>query len=211
MPAKSERVLLVEGKDDKEVVYQFCNHHKINNKELFSVEEKDGYENLLDDLEVRPHSVTEVIGAIVDADADPHRRWQAIRGRILKSGYTDFPEEPSEGGTIIQGRPGLPTIGIWLMPNNGTAGILEDFLTTLVREEDVLLKRARCCVDGIPPEERRFVDTYQAKAVIHTWLAWQEDPGTPLDLAIKKRYLDAGHPLAIQFGDWLRNLFPVTR
>jgi hypothetical protein len=35
-----DRVLLVEGRDDREVIYQFCNHYQIDNKNLFSVEAK---------------------------------------------------------------------------------------------------------------------------------------------------------------------------
>ena len=72
----------------------------------------------------------------------------------------------------------------------------------------MLLERAVSCVDGIPPEQRRFRDTYRSKALIHTWLAWQEEPGTPLGLAVTKRYLDADHALARQFVQWLRRLFP---
>src|SRR5436190_24268592 len=30
-----------------------------------------------------------------------------------------------------------------------------------------------------------------SKALIHTWLAWQEKPGRPLGLAITARYFDA--------------------
>ena len=66
--------------------------------------------------------------------------------------------------------------------NNRIAGMLEDFLSSLIREEDVLLARVVSCVDGIPSEQRRFRNTYRSKALIHTWLAWQEEPGTPLGL-----------------------------
>jgi len=207
MPAKPDRILLVEGREDREVVYQFCNYHSINNRALFDVETKDGYERLRDDLMVRPLTGVKVIGAIDDADTDPHGRWHSLRNGLLDSGYIDFPNEPLEGGTIVPGMAGLPSIGIWLMPNNKLIGMLEDFLASLIREEDVLLKKAVSCVDGIPSEQRRFRDTYRSKALIHTWLAWQEEPGTPLGLAMTKRYLDADHALARQFLQWLLRLF----
>lgn len=207
MPEKPDRILLVEGRDDKEVVYQFCNYHSINNRALFDAETKGGYERLRDDLMVRPHTGMKVIGAIVDADTDPHGRWHSLRSVLLDSGYIDFPNEPLEGGTIVPGMAGLPSIGIWLMPNNKLVGMLEDFLASLIREGDVLLERAVSCVDGIPSEQRRFRDTYRSKALMHTWLAWQEEPGTPLGLAMTKRYLDADHALARQFLQWLLRLF----
>jgi len=56
------------------------------------------------------------------------------------------------------------------------------------------IDRARRCVSEIPVEERRFVESYATKALIHTWLAWQDDPGTPLGQAITKRYFDADGP-----------------
>jgi hypothetical protein len=207
MPAKPDRILLVEGREDREVVYQFCNYHSINNRALFDVETKDGYERLRDDLMVRPLTGVKVIGAIVDADTDPHGRWHSLRSGLVDSGYTDFPDEPSEGGTIIPGMSGLPSIGIWLMPNNKIVGMLEDFLASLIHEGDMLLERAIACVDGIPSEQRRFRDTYRSKALIHTGLAWQEEPGTPCGLAVMKRYLDAEYALARQFVQWLRRLF----
>src|SRR5215471_19912039 len=120
---------------------------------------------------VRPLTGVKVIGAIVDADTDPHGRWQSLRSILLDSGYTDFPNELSEDGTIVPGTSGLPSIGIWLMPNNRLVGMLEDFLSSLIREGDVLLERAISCVDGIPSEQRRFRNTYRSKALIHTWLA----------------------------------------
>lgn len=209
MPETCKRILLVEGRDDQEVVYQFCNYHALNNQSLFDVEPKNGYNSLRDDLMVRPHSGVQIIGAIVDADTDPPGRWRELRSVLLALGYTDVPTEPSAGGTIVPGLPGLPSIGIWLMPNNRMAGMLEDFLASLIREGDILLERAVSCVDGIPAEQRRFRETYRSKALIHTWLAWQEEPGTPLGLAMTKRYLNADHTLARQFLQWLRRLFPA--
>ena len=44
---------------------------------------------------------------------------------------------------------------------------------------------------------------------MHTWLAWQEEPGIPLGLAVTKRYLDVDHVLARQFLQWLQRLFPA--
>jgi hypothetical protein len=48
---------------------------------------------------------------------------------------------------------------------------------------------------------------HKSKARIHTWLAWQEDPGTPMGLAITKSYLDTNQELCNLFVNWLNNLF----
>lgn len=201
-------VLLVEGRDDREVVYQLCNHYGIDNRSLFIVEEKRGYEQLRDDLRVRPKTGVPIIGVVVDGNSDPTARWGSLTDTLRACGYRALPAAPSPGGTILAAPPaGRSRIGIWMMPDNRLAGMLEDFLLTLANEEDPLLARAEAAVAAIPREERRFADSHRAKALIHTWLAWQEIPGTPLGLALTRRYLDPDGPTAARFMDWLRKLF----
>ena len=46
-----------------------------------------------------------------------------------------FPQNPQPKGTIITDfEEELPTVGIWLMPNNQKTGMLEDFIRFLVFE-----------------------------------------------------------------------------
>jgi hypothetical protein len=65
-------------------------------------------------------------------------------------------------------------------------------------------------VEG-PDKDRRFPQTQEMKANIHTWLAWQEEPGKPMGQAITKRYLDAAAPHAQQLMDWLCKLFDIEQ
>ena len=51
---------------------------------------------------------------------------------------------------------------------------------------------------------------HKSKAEIHTWLAWQEEPGTPMGQAITKQYLDTNKELAKKFIGWLDNLFGLS-
>ena len=85
--------------------------------------------------------------------------------------------------------------------------ILEDFLLRLANEEDSLIHRAENVVDNIPETDRLFGDTKRSKAIIHTWLAWQKEPGTSLGLSITKRYLDPTRNPAPEFKKWLEKLF----
>ena len=95
------------------------------------------------------------------------------------------------------------------MPNNQFPGMLEDFIQFLVPAGDPLWARAADCLERIPEQDQRFPKEHQGKAHIHTWLAWQEEPGTPLGLAITKRYLDADAPHAQQLMGWIRRLFDL--
>lgn len=69
--------------------------------------------------------------------------------------------------------------------------MLEDFIKFLIPDKDSLLPIAESTIKSL--EEgglQRFNTTHQSKALMHTWLAWQKDPGTPMGLSITKKYLD---------------------
>ena len=53
----------------------------------------------------------------------------------------------------------------------------------------------------------KYKSRHKAKARIHTFLAWQEDPGTPMGLAITKKYLDPKAPSSQLFVNWLNALY----
>ncbi len=52
-----------------------------------------------------------------------------------------------------------------------------------------------------------FPEAKRLKAVLHTWLAWQERPGVPYGLAIKARYFGHDSPAARAFVEWFRRVF----
>ena len=99
----------------------------------------------------------------------------------------------------------MPRLGIWIMPNNQTKGILENFLQFLVPETDTLLGYARKCVTDLP--QQLFIGDAEPKAIIHTWLAWQAEPGKPYGTAITAKFLDPTTPEADVLVNWLNRLF----
>lgn len=204
-----KKVLLVEGPDDEHVVKAFLGH-----RELVWLEEIKAYRGktqLLEALPVRlKQSDIAALGVLIDADTDLESCWQAVRQRLIQAGYSEWPSQPDPEGTIASGPPGtlLPRVGVWLMPDNRTPGILEDFLRLLVPVAGQgLLKHAELAIETIPLGERRFVDPKRSKALIHTWLAWQEEPGRPLGQAITARFLDSSAQEAELFANWLLRLF----
>ncbi|MDR6194238.1 DUF3226 domain-containing protein [Siphonobacter sp. SORGH_AS_0500] len=90
--------------------------------------------------------------------------------------------------------------------------MLEDFAKVLIPEQDELLMEVEQVLIKIETAPRKAIykDIHKAKALIHTWLAWQEDPGTPMGLGITKSYLNHNHELAIRFVTWLNALFNPT-
>jgi hypothetical protein len=203
MPALPRR-LLVEGKDDQHVVWNLCVSHQV--PQTFEVRETEGIDPLIDVLSVQlKGSDLERIGIVIDADVELASRWASIATVLQRTGYASVPEHPLVTGTIIEQKD-RPTVGVWLMPDNTTAGMLEDFAAALVRPADPLFRRAEAAVDAIPADERPFSLFHRSKAVMHTWLAWQKVPGSPLGQAIGKGDLDAHAPQALRFVAWLRRL-----
>lgn len=102
-------------------------------------------------------------------------------------------------------------IGIWIMPNNVVPGELEHFIEFLVPEKgtNALWQHARHTVDTLP--EQHFLEQEKMKAYVHSWLAWQERPGTPMGLAIGMKFLDANVPEAAHLIDWINRLFVETQ
>ncbi|HEY4920592.1 MAG TPA: DUF3226 domain-containing protein [Xanthobacteraceae bacterium] len=198
-----KRVLLVEGLDDFHVCCSLFQRHKV--PELFAVEPKMGVDKLLEALPVQlKASGIERVGVVLDADLNLGARWASLRAILSSAGYA-VPEFPARTGTIVD-EIGKPRLGVWLMPNNQLPGALEDFAALLIPASDALAVRANSVIEEIPAGERRFAQPHRAKAYIHTWLAWQEDPGTPMGLAITKKYLDATAEGAVEFLKWINAL-----
>lgn len=203
----SKTVLMVEGSDDEHVVKGICGRNNFGKIDL--IKPYQGVDSLLEAIEVRTmESGVDALGIMLDADVDPQARWNAVTDRLKRAGYTT-PTTPNKDGTIIDPPSDRlrPRVGIWLMPDNATTGILEDFLRFLVERTDPLLPLAQSALEGIPAECCRFSELSKPKALIHTWLAWQEEPGKPLGQAITARYFDAGQPLAQVFSRWLFRLY----
>ena len=201
--------LIFEGDDDKHVVMNLLYNHQHNGErldELFSPKSKDGVDPLIDTLnEELKATDLGALGVVLDADANPASQWARVTRVLSAHGCQNIPPTPSAHGTVVVARDGKK-IGIWVMPDNQHTGALEDFVGNLIAQNDALWPKAQADVNSIPATDRRFKNTYLSKAQIHTWLAWQEEPGTRMGQTFKKKYLDPNHPQATAFVDWIKRL-----
>lgn len=221
-----KQLLIVEGKEDAIVIGTL-----VKNKALFIVEfpqrhEKRGslpivqgrnyegvstlLENLEADLAVDLKAGYTDIALVLDADKEMHSQWQAVKNRLLKLDF-NMPEHPhTEGVLAFHQTDDTVKIGVWLMPDNRSNGMLEDFVKMLVPDNDLMLVKATKIVNEIKveiAEINRFRDVHLAKAEIHTWLAWQQEPGSPMGQAIIKKYLSTDNDVCESFLDWLKSVF----
>jgi len=204
----AKKILLVEGIDDEHVLKHLCGTRGV--QKLDEIKQQGSVDQLLENFPVRlKESDVEVLGVVIDADTDLAARWQALHDRLAKAGYQNIPANPSPDGTVLTPPANtlLPRFGVWLMPDNQSRGILEDFLRFLVPPGSQLFEHVKSSVASIPESERRFRQLAEPKAIIHTWLAWQEEPGKPLGTAITAKFLDPRVAQVDVLVAWLKRLY----
>ena len=201
----TDKVLLVEGDNDCHVVMALCAAHNV--PETFGIYQCGsdvGVLRRLNALISRPNP-PQTIGVMLDADSSINSRWDSIRGKLRHYSYK-FPGTPNANGTIVEDASERPKLGFWLMPNNQDSGMLEDFCAELA--EPLSLAFARECVEAANVRNvATFKEVHRSKAVIHTYLAWQDEPGYPLGKSITKQSLRPHTAIAVSFTDWLIQLF----
>ncbi len=220
--SKRKNYLWVEGKDDEGIMYSLLNSYLVTSKsksklgrfiandEFFEIKEHNGLPDLLKALkvELKGDVVDNRYGVVVDADDKLDSIWQKLQGILSASGYSAIPTVPSPEGTILK-QGGSPVIGIWIMPDNKLPGMIEDFIGFLGPQKDELWPLAVDVVQKVISTKCNFRPSYKSKACLHTWLAWQEEPGRPMGQAITKKYVDVNAVHAQQLIAWFRKLFDL--
>ena len=216
--------LFVEGVDDKAVVTNVVNWHNptldyyvieyesdhVKNQATSDPKLLHGVERITQEFEVRLKVADfRALGIVVDADFAEtgngvDKRWSTLKGILRRAGY-DTPDALDSDGLVVE-KDGL-RIGVWIMPDNASEGMLEDFVASMIGGQDPLFELASRSIDSIPISERRFSPNHRLKALVHTWLAWQIEPGKPFGVAIQKKYLDANSDAAKSLFAWLSRLF----
>lgn len=215
------RILLVEGNDDLHVMTNLFEVRRVPDKFCVKLpdpnqkeNERGGVEKLLDSLP-RWLLTTDLerLAVVVDADDDPAARWQSLRDRLVRAGIDNVPKECSEDGTVVKlllpPEPRKPIqFGVWIMPDNRSKGMLEDFVFGLIHEDDDMLPIVDNFLGSIPDKKQRFKEVHRTKARVHTWLAVSEKPGRPMGQAIQAdSRLNANHPTVEPFLDWIQRVF----
>lgn len=204
-PEKFDKKLLVEGNDDQHVIRALSERAHI--AETFDVIDCDGFDNLRHEIPVRlKQSDIQTVGIIVDADTEINGRWMSVKNLLSAQGF-DVPEQLPDSGLVLSNNKGTKA-GVWIMPDNRSSGMIEDFISFLVPQRDKLMPFVDSVLYEIEKERiNEYSSGHKSKAKIHTWLAWQKQPGTPLGASITKRYLTIEDNICSRLIEWLRKLF----
>ena len=216
------RILLVEGQDDKHFVWQLCRQHPstfsttrsenefqvalTRQSVAFSISEKNSREELIKSI---PQELKapgrEVVGVLVDADADVGKCWEEITSAFQGTNI-NFPPSPIADGTIIPEQTFQPRVGIWLMPDNGSKGELEDFAAKMIPSDDPVRPLSRSYINQIPDGDRKFAQDKTGKAELYSWRAARKEPSR-MGAAVGAGDLDVNGSPCQEFLNWLIQLF----
>ena len=200
------RLLLVEGRNDCHVVMALANARGLERRfGIYECGNKGLVLSRLNALVISAQKL-EILGAVLDANAvGAARCWQSVRQKLGRYSYK-FEEGPEIGGSIVSGERGEPRLGIWIMPDNENPGNLEGFCLSLLSEAESAA--AQEAVDlGVARGVATFKPSQRSKAIVHTFLAWQDEPGRPLGQSITGGRLAGSAEMAGLFVSWLERLF----
>lgn len=205
-----DKKLFVEGVNDREVVYRVENFYGLRDIcEVKALGSKDGVRQAIELHLNEMASKVKTIGAIVDADLDMPSSWASIKSSIDRTGnYTAPKAIPLEGLILDPIVPDNPKVGIWIMPDNSRTGMLEDFMKEMIPQDDNLLGVVSNTLDDLESNHlQRYKAVHRSKAWIHTYLAWQDEPGNTLATAVDQNLLNPRAAIVKSFAEWMRLLF----
>jgi hypothetical protein len=202
--------LLVEGADDFHSVIHLLARHGYGWDDASTVrpyvQSLGGIEPLFEALPIALKGPYERLGVVFDANLGLSNRWAQIRGLAQRVGIA-IPDVLANDGAIVAGlRPGS-RIGFWFMPDNSSPGSLENFLGKLVPKDDPIWAYADEAAFEARRRGGRCPEKEHVKSALHTWLAWQEEPGLPFGTALRARIFLHESEDALRFVGWFRRLF----
>jgi hypothetical protein len=146
------------------------------------------------------------LGVVIDAETNANSVWQRALP-FLQGTFQTVPNDlPAEG--LVLTRDDGRRFGLWVMPDNRSSGMVENFLADLVREgAHDLWQFAKECVQAAREREATFREIHRPKANLHTYLAWQDPPG--FNAAVVSQVLDPNAAKALAFVEWFRRLYQL--
>ena len=167
-----DRVLLVEGKDEVNLVSALMNH-RFDTRTAASVQVvpvggRTGFRERLLAVKTAGERVSlRAMGVIRDADANARAAWDSIHGALTRAGL----RAPRTHGDFSDGRPG---VGIFIVPDGRAQGALETLCVQSLAETpgSDCVERYLACLQAEDALESRNRD----KSFAHAWLASRRDP-----------------------------------
>lgn len=212
--AAGRRRLLVEGATDKRTIPQILERLGVAwepapKQYAAHVEAYGGLSELVAGLpvELKSARASDILGVVVDADSDLAARWDCLRRPLSDAGLETPPRLPRSGfiGVSAKGT----RVGVWIMPDNQSPGMLETFLAELAPRESELWQHVESSTDHAQGIGAAWKAPHRDKALVHTYLAWMHPAGRQLHEAVRDGVLRPKSEAAARFVEWFRGLFAL--
>ncbi len=213
-----KKILLVEGKGDQEFFQKLCEKIDLSVEVKVNTPQDHGAERngkpaalkLLDTLmaQLADGRITH-LAMVVDADYVEDNwgyeiTFQSVVKKIQLHGYIDSSSQLP--GLCFPHPDGFNPFGLWIMPDNRSEGMLEDWLVKAAKEEErYLLDHAVTTVGKLTTP--KFKPIHTRKAEVATWLAWQKTPGAGLDSVIWQDLMNMRAIPVEHIIQWLRRIY----
>jgi len=192
------KLLVVEGKDDRNFLEKLIDHLNIQGTEIRDVEGKDNFNVVLPDLSLIENFPNLSHFAVI-RDKNGDDAFKSICN-ILKE-KMGFSNIPNENGKFV---PGTPSMGIFIMPGETVKGSkLEDLCLKTVEDHPAMqcVKEFESCFKKLdnPPK-----NISKAKAL--AFLAAQPDSPATVGLGAQKKYWNLNSPALDELKQFLNHL-----
>jgi len=206
MSKANPKQLIVEGNDDIALISSIMNKRipkwKKNNRDylvhiaLADTEKSNGGKNKIDYKNVlRIAKSCTHLGIVTDADDDFSAAEQKIKN-IIKDVESTLKENDLK-------------LDFWIMPNNKDPGMIEDFALALIEETSLLGYAGDVSQTAKQQHSAPYKSAHNTKAVVRTWLAWQDEPGIRMGNAVNNNIINAKAADADKFVEWFCGFFEL--
>ena len=199
---QSDSLLLVEGIDDARFMDAFLKSMNKSNIQIAQVGGKPNFGPFLSSTlaNARNLSLLNKLAIIRDADNNPQAAFQSLCALLTRANF----HAPSQPWVAL---PGRLSVSVAILPDENSAGNLED-LCLRALEENYEDMKALQCVDkylfcrnhAIVPKSQR------SKARLHSYLAVADEPGCRLGEAADAQVWDWGSPALQSLASFLSEL-----
>jgi hypothetical protein len=196
---RSSKQLLVEGKDGRSFFRAMFRHMELKNVQVHDFGGNQQFKSFLKAFVRAPGFLTlvEKLAIIRDAEDNPGDAFESIRGD-LRTTELEAPEKPE----LFTGS--VPSVGILILPNSGTAGMLETLCLDSVAEDPAMrcIKEYFSCLANEPLVRPRN----PTKAMTQSFLASREFCLPHVGLAAEEGYWPWNNPSFDHVKAFLENL-----
>ncbi len=178
-PIREKKVLLVEGRDENNFFNALMKYMGITGVEIREAGGKRQFKDKLPALvRTRGFSGVKVFAVIRDADEDAYATFESVKD-ILRRQNLEPPEQ------VNQFSEGIPAVGVFIMPGDFDAGMLEDLWLRTVRDNP-----AMACVNSFIEcvSQLKECPHNMAKAKAQTFLAAMPEIANCVGIGAQKGY-----------------------